>query len=98
MATSLATTDDLLPNNARYENFWIVDNSSYHQCNVNTSIPNNKKLLTCSNPSELHFETLVFLSFSPDRAVAFTPGKTYYFICEYLLQNSYVSAILGDFV
>lgn len=82
MATSLLKTDDS-NSNSRYENFWIVDNSSYHSCNVNTSIVDNKILFKCNKPLQLNFEQLVFQSHG--MAVAFKKGKTYYFICKYLL-------------
>jgi len=82
MATSLVTTDDS-NSISHYENFWIVDNSSYHSCNVNTSITDNKILFKCDKPLQLNFEQLVFQSHG--MAVAFRKGKTYYFICKYLL-------------
>jgi len=84
MATSLSKTDDS-NSISRYENFWIVDSSSYHSCNVNSSITDNKILFKCNLPLQLNFEQLVFQSHG--MAVAFKKGKTYYFICKYLLYN-----------
>ena len=82
-AISLAETDDSQPSYGRYENFWIVDNSSYHSCNVNTSIKSNEILFRCNDPALLLYETLVFKSFHADKDLEFAQGKTYYFICKY---------------
>lgn len=79
MATSLLTTDDS-NSNSYYENFWIVDYSSYHSCNVNTSITDNKILFKCDKPLQLNFEQLVFQSVGMDNSAVFKKGKTYYFI------------------
>ncbi|XP_078366641.1 ephrin-B2-like isoform X1 [Oculina patagonica] len=79
MATSLVKTQDT-SSNLRYENFWIVDNSSYHSCNVNTNITENKLLFKCDKPRQIYFEQLVFQSHGMDNSLVFTKGKTYYFI------------------
>lgn len=79
MATSLLTTNDS-NSNSHYENFWIVDSSSYHSCNVNTSITNNKILFKCDKPLQLNFEQLVFQSVGMDNSAVFKKGKTYYFM------------------
>ena len=83
-ATTLLKTDDA-NSISYYENFWIVDNSSYHSCNVNTSITGNKILFKCDKPLQLNFEQLVFQSVGMDNSAVFKQGKTYYFICKYLL-------------
>lgn len=85
MATSLLTTNDS-NSNSHYENFWIVDSSSYHSCNVNTSVTNNKILFKCDKPLQLNFEQLVFQSVGMDNSAVFKKGKTYYFMCKYLLS------------
>ncbi|KAJ7381014.1 Ephrin-B2a [Desmophyllum pertusum] len=79
MATSLVATNDS-SSNSPYENFWIVDNSSYHSCNVDTSITKNKILFKCDKPMVIYFDKLVFQSHSTDNSRKFIPGKTYYFI------------------
>jgi hypothetical protein len=84
MATSLLTTDDS-NSNSHLENFWIVDRSSYLSCNVNTSITENKILFKCDKPLQLNFEQRVFQSFGMDNSAVFKKGRTYYFICKYLL-------------
>ncbi|XP_068711590.1 uncharacterized protein [Montipora foliosa] len=65
-----------------YENVWIVDKSSFHSCNVNTSIPDNKILLRCEDPSSLHYRLLVFQSFTAVGGLTgtFKSGETYYFL------------------
>lgn len=84
IGTSLLTTDDS-NSYSRYENFWLVDESSYHSCNVNTSITDNMILFKCDKPLLLNFEQLVFQSHGMDNAAVYKKGKTYYFICKYLL-------------
>lgn len=84
MATSLLTTDDS-NSNSHLENFWIVDRLSYLSCNVNTSITENKILFKCDKPLQLNFEQLVFQSLGMDNSAVFKKGRTYYFICKYLL-------------
>lgn len=84
MATSLVKTQDT-SSNLRYENFWIVDNSSYLSCNVNTNITENKLLFKCDKPRQIYFEQLVFQSHGMDNSLVFTKGRTYYFICKYFL-------------
>ena len=86
VATSLAVTDDSLSDNERYENFWIVDEASYHSCNVSKSIAKDKNLLKCDNPAKLKFERLSFQSFRADSDLKFIPEKTYYFVCEYQIH------------
>lgn len=88
MATSLVATNDS-SSNSPYENFWIVDNSSYHSCNVDTSITKNKILFKCDKPMVIYFDKLVFQSHSTDNSRKFIPGKTYYFICKYILCMVY---------
>lgn len=84
IGTSLLTTDDS-NSYSRYENFWLVNESSYHSCNVNTSITDNMILFKCDKPLLLNFEQLVFQSHGMDNAAVYKKGKTYYFICKYLL-------------
>ena len=67
-----------------FENIWIVDKHSYENCAVNTSRPGNKLLLRCNSPLSLRYYTIVFQMYSATlHGLAFKPGKTYYFICEY---------------
>lgn len=84
IGTSLLTTDDS-NSYSHYENFWLVDESSYHSCNVNTSIIDNVILFKCNKPRQLNFEQLVFQSHGIDNSAVYKKGKTYYFICKYLL-------------
>ncbi|XP_068743681.1 ephrin-B2a-like isoform X6 [Montipora capricornis] len=81
IAISLAMTNGP-QSSSLYENFWIVDNSSFHSCNVNTSIPDNKILLRCEDPRSLHYRLLVFQSFTAVGGLTgtFKSGETYYFL------------------
>ena len=68
------------------ENFWRVDFNSYQTCNVNeNSIPQNKIFLSCDDPRQMQFETLVFQPFNADPSRVFKKGKVYYFICKCVL-------------
>ena len=42
-------------------------------------------LFKCDKPLLLNFEQLVFQSHGMDNAAVYKKGKTYYFICKYLL-------------
>ena len=95
VATLLAATDDILSDNERYENFWIVDKTSYHSCNVSKSIASNKILLKCDDPARLKFERMSFQSFSADSDLKFVPGKTYYFICEYQFHSALLIKLIN---
>lgn len=91
IGTSLLTTDDS-NSYSHYENFWSVDESSYHSCNVNTSIADNKIRFKCDKPLLLNFGQLVFQSHGMDNSAVYKKGKTYFFICKYL---SFVDLKLG---
>lgn len=68
------------------ENFWRVDFNSYQTCNVSeNSIPQNKIFLSCDDPRQMQFETLVFQPFNADPSRVFKKGKVYYFICKCVL-------------
>ena len=84
VAVSLVEKDDV-DNKPNYENFWRVDNASYQSCNVNTNVTENKIFLRCDNPRQMQFEKLVFQSHSADSSRVFVKGRTYYFICKFVL-------------
>ena len=87
---ALKTTNSDPTENELYENVWMVDNSSYHSCNINTSIESNKKLLNCDQPSKLQWTKLLFLPLTPSGDAGYNPGETYYYICEYLNLHVWV--------
>lgn len=74
-----------------YHNLWIVSRESYERCNTDYT-KGSRLLLRCITPLMLKYYTLVFQRYSAVSSQVFIPGKEYYFIGTYTVQQKAIFA------